>query len=524
MDVFKKHLSMRKGEFYLDIAKIILVSAFFYNILRAYYLSITYDEALTYLWYVTKSYIGIFVENPTANNHFLNTILVKFFINIFGVSEFIVRIPALIGAAFYLTGVYYISKLLFYQTNDNGSRYKQNGYYDKNKKYFLISVLLLSTNPLVMDFLSLSRGYSLALGFLMIAIYYFLKDTADSKGRMRVNAIIVVMCSLSVLSILSFIYIYAAIILLLAFREIRQYKSVKNLFLPVLLSTTFLTLVLSNQIISMRNKKEFFYGGDVSFWHDTVKSLIDYTLYKNTYSINKYFDTAPSIGVIISQIIIISLIVIFLSTIIYNIYARQFGANIIGRRLLSISSLLFLLIILINIHHCVLNDKFVIDRGAIFFIPIFLLFMMLLWRCASKVNPGASKITDIFFSIIVLLLLINFIQSINLSYTLEWKYESTIKESMDEIMKDNIGKNLSNDSRSIGLTWFYDSSINFYRVKYNLYWLKAASTSGPDGLFDYYIVDNDWVIKDKYVLRKYNVSYVKYYALSNSYFAKRMNQ
>ena len=456
-----------KDEVYYHAGKLILISAFIYVLLRAYCLSITYDEAVTYLNYATKSYIGIFTEESTANNHFINTVLIKFFTGIFGVSEFVVRIPALIGASLYLASAYSISKLLF------------------RKHCFLASVYLLVSNALIMDFLSLARGYSLALGFFMVALYYLLKEEH--------NEIAALMCTLMVLSSLSFLYVYAAFILLLAYRELGDIRSlVLKAILPTGFSALFLFLVLFNTVKRMHLAGEFYFGGTTSFWQDTGRSLIVYALYDNYSNI---------LLIEISQIIVIGLIGIGL-LVAYR--TRE-------KRLLTISFMLIVVILLIHLHHA-LGTRFLLDRAAIFFVPLFSLFIMLAWHATS------SRIANAFYSIIIILVIINFIGSINIAYTLSWNYDANTKDAINEMIYDyHAGE------KTIGVTSIYYPSTSLYRLRYNLSWLKPLTMDDPDGIYDYYIIsksDHWWGPGDEYILYKYNLSYT-YYPLGDCYFAKR---
>src|ERR1700704_6294257 len=82
--------------------------AMIWAIARAAVQSITIDEATTY---------NIFVFNRrflwyAANNHVLNSTMMYAFTRVLGLSQFTARIPALVGAAFYITAAYRLCRLL----------------------------------------------------------------------------------------------------------------------------------------------------------------------------------------------------------------------------------------------------------------------------------------------------------------------------------------------------------------------------------------------------------------------------
>ena len=84
----------------LDLAA---VAAFALVIARASIQSITIDEADTYLTFVGRMAPSHW--SPGANNHPLNSVLMRIFVSVWGVHHLSVRGPVLIGAAVYIEAV-----------------------------------------------------------------------------------------------------------------------------------------------------------------------------------------------------------------------------------------------------------------------------------------------------------------------------------------------------------------------------------------------------------------------------------
>ena len=120
-------------------------------IFRAWTQAITIDEASTYILFVGADpplhWLG------STNNHVLNTALMRLTTRLFGVSEFSARIPALLGAALYISACYRFCRRL-----KGGAILRW------------IALVCLIYSPFIMDYLVAARGYSLALGFLMTAL------------------------------------------------------------------------------------------------------------------------------------------------------------------------------------------------------------------------------------------------------------------------------------------------------------------------------------------------------------------
>jgi hypothetical protein len=128
-----------------------------WTVARACVQSLTIDEADTYLAWVRPE--GPTHWTPHANNHVLNSMLMRLFTSIFGASAIAIRLPALIGTALYLVAAYCLVRLL------SPRRLLQWAIF-----------ACLTCNPFVMDYLLAARGYSMAAAFLLwmvvIAAWY----------------------------------------------------------------------------------------------------------------------------------------------------------------------------------------------------------------------------------------------------------------------------------------------------------------------------------------------------------------
>lgn len=150
MSTFSAHpiVKRRAGRDWIILGLALLFWAFV--VLRASVQSVTIDEADTYLGFAARP--DPLQWYPSSNNHILNSLLMRFLTIVFGVSHFVVRIPALIGAALYISSVAYLCRLA--------------------PSSWISSTMLicLVANPFLQDYLVAARGYGLALGFLALAI------------------------------------------------------------------------------------------------------------------------------------------------------------------------------------------------------------------------------------------------------------------------------------------------------------------------------------------------------------------
>lgn len=141
------------------------VFALLWTVARAAVQSITIDEADSYLSNVLWSPTAHW--DPRANNHVLNSMLMRLVTMIFGASAFTIRVPALFGAALYIGAAYCLVRLI------SGRRMLQ-----------WALLVCLTCSPFVMDYLVAARGYGMASAFLLwmvvIAARY---QGRDPEGR-----------------------------------------------------------------------------------------------------------------------------------------------------------------------------------------------------------------------------------------------------------------------------------------------------------------------------------------------------
>jgi hypothetical protein len=118
-------------------------------IVRARLQSITLDEATTYFRWI-RAYP---LWTPESNNHVLNSLLIRISIFAFGTSALTLRLPALLGAALYISICYFLCRSIT----------------DRFSLQFPVFICLVY-NPFILDFMVAARGYGLANAFLLAAI------------------------------------------------------------------------------------------------------------------------------------------------------------------------------------------------------------------------------------------------------------------------------------------------------------------------------------------------------------------
>jgi len=187
------------------ITALALACIFAYDVFRAANIAITVDEAFTYLDFV-RTPLADATKYYDANNHVLHTIACRAVTGLLGVSEFKLRIPALIGASVYLYFVFRLTRKLFGET-----------------WLMLGCALWLAAHPQPLDFQSLARGYGLALGCLLGAITLWAEEKPAWIG---------VLLGLSVC--FNLVFLVPAVAILIVMRQWRPVWQFLAVTLPIL--------------------------------------------------------------------------------------------------------------------------------------------------------------------------------------------------------------------------------------------------------------------------------------------------
>ena len=142
------------------------------NLYRAMTQSVTPGEAWNYDRFIGPTW-GEALAHFDANNHVLNTLLVRISTSQFHLTELSLRLPSLLAGAFYLWVVMRLARRWF----GDGLQ-------------FLAVVGLLTLNPVVVDALSEARGYGMALACWMWALELLLESMESfSPQKLKLAAV-----------------------------------------------------------------------------------------------------------------------------------------------------------------------------------------------------------------------------------------------------------------------------------------------------------------------------------------------
>ena len=128
----------------------------------------TAGEALNYTGFIGPPWTEA-LGHFDANNHVLNTLLVRISTSRFHLTELSLRLPSLLAGVFYLWAVFRMARRRF-----------------GDGMMFLFVTALLTLNPVIVDAMSEARGYGMALACWMWALELIL-ESVESFSAQKLN-------------------------------------------------------------------------------------------------------------------------------------------------------------------------------------------------------------------------------------------------------------------------------------------------------------------------------------------------
>jgi Dolichyl-phosphate-mannose-protein mannosyltransferase len=356
----------------------------------------------------------------SANNHFLNTLLIKGSLRFFEPSELIYRLPNVLSFLIYLIYSVKLGKLLRPQAP-------------------YIAVILLTAMPFLLDFFSLARGYGLALAFILPSIYFLLKYVRENKFSYALISLATGM--LAVISNFSSLNYFMPLLFILIFASFVKQKKIWTRVFSIFIPAAIFLAIIIPLLFQLKNNGEIYFGGRRSFYHDTVLSL------SRTFAYH-------TLNIKIIDVVFSTLFFVLCATAIYCIYRsirkKSMGVDVV-------LAALFLLSVLSPIaQHFLFDTLFPTERAALLYYPIQ---MLLLTIGVPKIF---SQIQDKVLTIFAFSFLLLFTFTSNFNHCYSWRFDAGTKEVFTVLVEES-GQNESKESISLGLNYLFIPSVWFYQ-------------------------------------------------------------
>ena len=389
--------------------------AFLWVVARAFVQSITIDEADTYLAWVGRHDPSQW--EPASNNHVLNSLLMRLFTSVFGVSHLTVRAPALVGAVLYIGASYLLCRRLA----------------PRVRVQWPLLVCLVY-NPFIFDYLVAARGYALALGLLMTMLCVAALSALDAAAC----ALCSVCAALSFAANFSFAFADAFALLAILTWACARTQAIQARFrlagacvLPGLLVSVFLSV----PVVLHWPKGQLEYGAH------SLREMLSSVAQASVYRLNPQI-VNPLIYPVLERAARYLLPALLLLAAWCWIRQRPAIAG----------ALLAILAAAAGSHWLIFRSLRVplpMDRTAIWIVPL----------CVLAIGAAASSHRGL--AAMMYVTSFYFLLCLRLNYFKEWNWDADVNRIYPVIAWYNHTYGV----RDLASNWMYVASLNFYRVQ-----------------------------------------------------------
>jgi hypothetical protein len=468
------------------IAILLLLAVFSVNVYRAWTQSVTTDEAFAYNLFLKGSWSNL-IGPYDASNHVLYSILAKTSITLFGLTEFTLRIPSLLGGLLYLLAVFRLSRRLL------GEGWLR-----------LLALALLCLNPHLMDFMSAARGYGLALGLFLWALdqaLEYVEAPAGRDGAAPQRALVPMVAfglglavSANLTLLLPAAGLGAVFLLALIFdkelggadRAARRWWLAMWRFVTPAALTAYAILVLPIGIAG-RNS---FYVGELTV-RDSMVGLAEQSLFHHPLS-GFMARVLPGPGLWYPVLMVMAPLVLAATALACVVAASRWGRLRSFRRLEGTDQFLLLgggsllvSVALLEVAHSLFGLPYPCRRTGLYLVPLLVLAAIALWASIRK-HRLASILVGTPLGALALLALVHFLAYFQMNHYGEWRFDRSNKQMVQSIRDRQ--RIEPRPKVRVGCSWVFEPSLNFYRERYRLTWMEPATREGPEGSYDYYIL------------------------------------
>jgi hypothetical protein len=433
------------------------------NVLSIFNVPITHDETG---YSAHHSYTDLIVNRyASANNHVLHSLIRKFLVEYFTDSLFFLRADSLVAQVIFLLSTYGICSLLTL------------------RRWLGLAgfVLLNVVSPLLFQFWGLSRGYGLALALLSVSVLYLLRYI--NAGRSYFLIVSLIAAILSVYSIFSFINFYLAVCGVTIVHRMLFGRSAElrtksgHEFLLLLASAVVLAALITVPLFNVYGHDGLQFMGTNGFWADTVSSLLKEAILIS----NSTKDTIKILGIVIAVFSVLPSVYWFV------LYIKTVQGKVLPNRSLQIGVVLYLLFFIpavsVILQHALFGINYVIDRTALFFIPLFFIHLV---HWLNHIVNGHKILGTIIGLVFFGAGCYNFCSNANVTHTHLWWYNAADNVVLERIKMQHKGARMV----KVCVGWIHEPSFMYNAQHYfpGQFTIAGSGAANKDTAINYYYV------------------------------------
>ncbi len=391
---------------FLSVAAVFMA----YLFARVWCIPVTHDEAYTTAvlrQHTVAQLIAFDYGHISANNHVLNSLFIKTWTGIWGLSPFTLRFGNLLAGAFYLwCGYLLLSR------------------FEKNNSLRIIGLVVWIANPYLLEFFGLARGYGMSAAFESGAIVFgalFLQAKYDDLLRLKNLKAAFIFAALSVWANFSLLNFYVCFLLLMAFVLFRKISPHWKSELKILLVTSgVLALLIFKPLGKISKAGEIVYFGEKGSLGDAAQSFADCLL------VGKRHFGDGALEVI--QWVLVGICVASLLSALWLLWQNRWKMTAHAWLLILLPGAVVANLLITKIA----GSSYLDARAAIFFYPLLACSILGLLKMLPEQNKAVFWGVRLVFPV---LLTVNLLRNVNLREAYEWRYDCDTYKVLNFIEK-----------------------------------------------------------------------------------------
>lgn len=383
------------------------------------------------------------------------------------------------------------------------------------------SFIVLNTNPFVLEFFGLARGYGLAMAFMLGSVYFLIRHM-EVNPKVIPNKYILLSFLFSMAAVLAnytMLNFHIALIMGILLHYFKHQKGSQDLkivlkknALLIRLNLLFALLLLPI-LFRLKLSGMLFVGGTQSFHQDTVKSLVNASLYLEDYGR-------------LNEVLFIIIPILFLTaTLVILVAAKQ--KKTASYFAIPVYLLIFSALSTIAQFY-LLKTPFLFQRTAVFLLPLYLLLISFFSRSLHQLLSRFRILSLATISFLAITCTIHLLNTINIDHTYTYPSSANVKDMLASL--DQMRDKQDSSKINIGASHSLVSPLNYYRVTRNYSYLnpigynftfhkgfdKFYSEKVETGNYDYLYFTEE----DKTIIKEENLEVISYYPSTKTYFTR----
>jgi hypothetical protein len=432
----------------IKIQIVITLLLWCYILYRAFFISITQDEAHTYLLVKTNNWKQAL---GTTNTHWLNSFFIKFFLWLPGEDHlWKIRMFSVLSWIIYSFSIIRLSS------------------YFKSQWFGFVFFIVAALNPFLIFYFSLARGYAPACAFIMLSLWLATKCVQANKIEPRKWFYVFLAAAAATLANFATFYLFIGLVCAFLLQLLINKKL--NLIFhasarPWMILVSGISIITAGALFLIRGLDNLWFPGKSNLVNSLFGSLVQslsyfdndsavyYTSYHNqgaTFLLNEeVFKTYQAAGVIIALLLAVAIL--------YSVFLFS------RTKRLSLSSLaLFscLAVILFNVFfNLFFKTPYLFSRTTLILYPPLVLGLFTFIDRITLNSLRVRRIISGFLGLLVIFFGYNYYKSFSSDSFSDWPIQTNTKECLDYLQASN--------AKRIGISeWHYSVFTNYYSKAY----------------------------------------------------------